>query len=155
MNSYIPQVGDFTSRVVNGTSLLYRVRSIEYGTYAALDLIDGPGGCNLTEHVCLTTIGWEWPDGAKVTFTSGSGTWQALAATRLTTLREVLRNKYFHYAAMAEQTPPEDTTADGIRDEYAEQLFLTETGLRYDQDVERFEEFYDTLHDEFLASKES
>lgn len=156
-----PQVGDFTSRVVKEASLLYRVRSVEYGTYAALDLVLGPDGCNLTENVCLTATGWEWPDGKKVTFTSGSGTWQALAATRLTTLRETLRNKYFHYTKMAVESEKgagltlPASYLHGMANESVEMLFLAETGLLPEQDSDRYDEFCETLHDEFLASKES
>lgn len=155
-----PMAGDTTVRVVNGVSMLYRVRRIELREHylvAVLSLVGHSEHHAQTVHVFrMDDNGWHWNDKKPVVFTSGSADVQALKATRLDTLHETLRNKYFHYAAMAEQTPPEFTTADAIRDEYAEMLFQVETGLRPDQvwDVDQFTEFYEGLHEEFLASIE-
>lgn len=161
-----PHIGDATSRVINGVSLLYRVHRVEtneFGhSYVTLTLLPDVLGHPPYEDVARdpSTGKCTWSNGEPVVFTSGQNNELALKATRLDTLHKVLRAKYFHYEAMAEK--PVVTNSDAgsriiaraIRDEYAEQLFLLETGLRYDQAAEKYEEFYEALHDEFLASQE-
>lgn len=164
-----PHTGDLTVRVVNGVSLLYRVRRVQPRNgykVAELLLINGPQGYAKTTQVFWTPEfgDWQWNDSKeKVHFTSGSSDETALKASRLDTLRETLRSKYFYYEAMA-HTPAANgvrteanATAMAIRDEIAEALFLVETGLRPDQawDAAQFPEFYEALHDEYLDSIEN
>lgn len=158
-----PHTGDLTTRVVQGRSLLFRVLRIETRDrykVAILTWINAPASATDTQTQVYWTpeMGeWRWNDAEeKVVFTSGTANEVALKATRLDALRKTLRAKYFHYEAMAHSTPPEFTTADAIRDEIAEALFLIETGLRPDQtwDTQQFSEFYEGLHDEYLASIE-
>lgn len=166
-----PEVGDATSRVVNGASLLYRVRSINHikgenpFTDMTLALVGNILNHRPEVHAYMSPANgkYVWDDDmeTEVVFTSGRNNDMALAATRLTTVRRVLRNKYFHFANSAYRAAPSDggqaafsQTASAICNEYAELLFLTETGLRYDEDPERYEDFYESLHDEYLASRE-
>lgn len=163
-----PKTGDLTTRVVNGVSLLYRVRRVQPRNgykVTELLLINGPIGHQPTTQVFWTPESgcWQWNDSKeKVEFTSGSADETALKASRLDTLRRTLRAKYMHYEAMA-HTPAANgvrteanATASAIRDEIAEALFLVESGLRPDQtwDETQFPEFQEALHDEYLASIE-
>lgn len=159
-----PHVGEATSRVVNGVSLLYRVCRVdtdEFGnSYVTLTLLpDVPGHVRYEVASRNASTGeCTWFTGEKITFTSGKNDDMALAATRLTTLRQFLRNKYFHYAAMGR--PASSTTANtvamAIRDEYMEQLFLVETGLLPVQaGYDRFDNFCEALNEEFMASQEN
>jgi hypothetical protein len=157
-----PHLGDATSHVVNGVSLLYRVYRVETDergySYVVLNLLPEVPGHPPYEIVGrdASTGRCVWSDGTEVMFASGKNHELALAATRLDTLRRVLRSKYFHYAATAGRAIPEVDVPNALRNEYAEMLFLVETGLRYDQTWEegQFEEFYENLHDEYLASLE-
>lgn len=158
-----PEVGDATSRVINGASLLYRVKDIKHingehpFTDVTLALAGNVLGYRPEAHAYMSPANgkYVWDDDmqTEVVFTSGRNNDLARAATRLTTLRQTLRAKYFHYEAMA-YLAPSNSTGAVVRDEYAELLFLVETGLRYDQDPERYEEFCEALHEEYMASQE-
>ena len=154
-----PHTGDLTTRVIGDVSLLYRVRRVEPRNgykVARLSLVCDVLGFQPTADVYFTPGGgWQWNDSQEpVHFTCGNTNELALKASRLDSLRKILRANYFHFEAMAHSTPPEDTTGDAIRDEYAKQLFHIETGLLPERAEEKYEEFYEALHDEYLASIE-
>lgn len=165
-----PHAGDFTTRVLNGASLLYRVQRIQprngYAT-AILSLVGESHGYQLSQQACYTPeSGWTWNDSKEpVEFTRWRADEVALKATRLEALRKTLRAKYFHYeaeaiapaAAMGQTRGEAARVASAICDEIAEELFFIETGLRPDQtwDETQFAEFHEALHDEYLASIEN
>jgi hypothetical protein len=150
-----PNIGDICTRVVRGTSLMYRIRDFEqYGELriAQLTLIPDVLGFHPYDQVSyIPGEGWQWRDGQTVMFTNGKTDELARKATRLDTLHQELLAKYLHYEALAYLAPANSVGAV-VRDELAEQLFVAQTGLRREQEPIKFQEFAEVLHEEYLAS---
>jgi hypothetical protein len=161
-----PFPGDITSRAINGVSLLYRVSDVKPRNgykIAHLTLVGDVLGYQPTSQVIYTEgNGWQWDDNAEAHFTSGAADELALKASRMDATHQMLRSNYFYceevLAAPDVMSRGKDkvfTIAQAAREAYAKQLFLVETGLLPEQaDDGKFEEFYEALHQEFLASRE-